>query len=462
MKTLLELAERYNIRAPRYTSYPAATAFHEGIGETDLAAAIRRSNDDPLPAPVSLYLHLPFCRSLCYYCACNRTITRPSDRTARYLDLLPEEARRVAPLLAEDRVVNHIHLGGGTPTYFPVAELRALLDELGLLFRFAPHADSDWSIEVDPRTVEPADILGLRETGFTRLSFGVQDLTPQVQKAINRELRPAALAELMAAARDAGFRSVNFDLIYGLPYQDVDNFTRTLEQVEAFSPDRIALYAYAHLPERFRAQRLLESESLPRGSAKLALLVRAIERLRGAGYEYIGMDHFARPEDALSVSRRNGTLVRNFQGYMPGPDTDLIALGSSAISFIGGAYIQNTRTVAKWETLLRNGRHPAERGYVLDADDRIRRDVIAAIMCTDEVAFADIENRYDVVFRQYFGQALERLAPLEDDGLIELGAERIRILPLGRLFLRAIAMAFDAHLPQAVGNSATQHYSRVV
>ncbi|MGA7965132.1 MAG: oxygen-independent coproporphyrinogen III oxidase [Gammaproteobacteria bacterium] len=462
MDDLLRLAERYSVRAPRYTSYPTAADFHNGIGFRDLAQAIERSNTDPQPAPLSLYLHLPFCHSLCFYCACNRVITRNTQRASEYRKLIPAEAQLLAPLIADNREVEQIHLGGGTPTYFRPQELREMLEALGSVLRFAPPSRSNWSIEIDPRTVSPDDIFSLHEIGFSRLSFGVQDLDPEVQQAINRQHAPEALESLVAATRSVGFDSLNFDLIYGLPHQNAERFERTLTHVIDLDPDRIALYGYAHLPTRFRAQRLLETEALPRGAARIALLVQAIERLTEAGYEYIGMDHFARPGDGLSRSRQAQTLVRNFQGYMPGPHGDLLGLGASAIGSLGGAYIQNTHTARDWQTAVQAGRHPAERGYILNRDDRIRRDVIGAIMCRDSVPFPEFESRHAIRFTHYFGDALRRLEPLERDGLVRCGNDRLDILPRGRLFLRAIAMLFDAHLAAAAHTVTTPRYSQVV
>lgn len=466
MNDILELTERYSVRAPRYTSYPTAADFHGGIGIADLAAAIDRSNGDAVPAPLALYVHLPFCHSLCYYCACNRVITRNTERADRYLKLIGEEAHLLAPYLTGDREVTQIHLGGGTPTYFQPAALGAMLDSLRSVFRFAAPTRSDWSIEIDPRTVSPEDIRSLRELGFNRLSFGVQDLDPKVQDAINRRLAPEVLQALVAAAREAGFGSLNFDLIYGLPHQDTGRFARTLDRVIDLGPDRIALYGYAHLPERFRAQRLLESEALPSGAARMGLLVQAIERLTGAGYEYIGMDHFSKPDDALARSRREGTLIRNFQGYMPGPETDLLSLGASAISSIGDAYIQNMRNTRDWENAVAAGRHPAERGYVLSPDDRIRRDVIMSIMCRDTLYFTEFENRYEIEFAEYFRAELKKLEPLEHDTLLVRHPDRLEITPRGRVVLRAIAMVFDSHLEHLATvnllHPKAPRYSRVV
>jgi len=336
-----------------------------------------------------------------------------------------------------------------------------MIDALGAVFPLARGPQAEWSIEIDPRTVSVDDVHALRDIGFSRVSFGVQDLDPAVQEAINRRLSPDKLAELVDAARASGMSSVNFDLIYGLPYQSRTSLARTLALVSELSPDRIALYGYAHLPHRFRAQRLLEGSALPEPRERLMLLHDAIEHFGGDGYEYIGMDHFARPDDALARSRRAGTLVRNFQGYVPGPDTDLLGLGASAISSLGGAYLQNIRSVRAWETAVSEGRPTTERGYVLDLDDRLRRDVIGAIMCRDVVPFAEFENGYDIDFHDYFGEALARLDGPEHDGLVRRYADRLEVSERGRRFLRAVAMVFDSRL--GGGRGADQPvYSRAV
>ena len=462
MENLLTLAERYDVAAPRYTSYPTAASFSRGVGPTQLAAAIERTNEDAVPGPVELYIHIPFCHSLCYYCACNRTVTRNSARVRRYMDQLVREGEGLAPLLASGREVSKIHLGGGTPTYLPPAALGKLMQGLERTFPFAPASRLEGAVEVDPRTVTADDIGALRALGFTRLSFGVQDMDPQVQAAINRVQPFEMVADLTAAVRREGFRSLNFDLIYGLPHQTMERFDRTLDQVLELAPDRIALYGYAHLPERFRAQRLLRSQALPSGRTRLAILVHAIQRLSTAGYEYIGMDHFARPDDALAQGRRAQTLIRDFQGYEPGPHTDLIGLGVSAISSLGGMYAQNRKGLREWEAAVDAATITTERGYVLDPDDRLRRDVIEAIMCRDRVPFAEFEDRHDIDFRSYFADALPRLDALEADGLVRCADRELQITPRGRLFLRAIAMCFDAYLRRQTQPGAAPRYSRVV
>lgn len=461
MKNILELAQRYDVRAPRYTSYPTAADFHEGLSPTERQDAISRTNKDPVPAPAALYLHLPFCHSLCFYCGCNKVITRNTEKTSKYLEQIAREASEVAPSLAPDRQVTHVHLGGGSPTYYSPEQLGALMASLGEAFRMAPPDEADWSIEVDPRTVSPADIRKLRDVGFRRLSFGVQDLDPQVQQAINRFTDIDTLWSLVTAAKDARFDSINFDLIYGLPYQDQTRFAKTLQQVIQMVPDRIAMYGYAHLPNRFRAQRLLEGDALPSGMAKLGLLHNAIDTLCEAGYEYIGMDHFARPNDALARSREAGTMVRNFQGYMPGPDTDLIGLGASAISSLGGLYCQNIKSVRQWGFAVETGQPTTERGYRLTQEDMLRRDVINAVMCKDVVYFDTFFRTADTSFEEHFADALEQLEPLAGDGLVRLYEDRLEITRTGRLFLRAIAMVFDEHLQNAAP-AARPVFSRVV
>lgn len=459
MTDLITLAKRYDVAAPRYTSYPTAASFQPDVRAEALAAAIRRSNEASVPAPVELYIHLPFCHSLCYYCACNRIITRNHDKVRHYMDLLVSEAAQLVPLLGQGRAVSKIHLGGGTPTYLPPAALNELMDRLAQTLEFAPPGQREAAIEVDPRSVSADDIGALKASGFTRLSFGVQDLDPKVQVAINRIQPYEMLRSLVDAVRREGFKSLNFDLIYGLPHQSVERFEHTLDQVLELAPDRIALYGYAHLPERFRAQRLLDSQNLPSGQTRLKILVRAIERLTQAGYIYIGMDHFARPDDALAVGRREQTLIRNFQGYEPGPHTDLLGIGMSAISSLGGLYAQNLKLLLPWEAAVDEGRITVERGYELRADDLLRRDVIETLMCRDTLDFVQIEQRHDIDFKTYFAGALERLHGVEADGLVRLDTDAVHITPRGRLFLRAIAMCFDAYLGQP---SQSTRYSRVV
>lgn len=462
MEDLMALARRYDVAAPRYTSYPTAACFHPGVGAEQLRDAVARTNEDAVPAPVELYLHIPFCHSLCYYCACNRVVTRNREHVEAYMERLVREGELLAPLLGAERRVTKIHFGGGTPTYLPPDALDKLLRRLEDIFPFAPPAEREGSIEVDPRTVSADDIAALRAMGFTRLSFGVQDMDVQVQTAINRIQPFEMLEELTTAARRARFASLNFDLIYGLPHQTVERFDRTLDQVLELQPERIALYGYAHLPERFRAQRLLQSQALPAGETRLAILMHSIERLTDAGYEYIGMDHFALPHDALAEGRRRQTLIRDFQGYEPGPHTDLLGLGASAISSLGGLYAQNQKSVRDWERSVEAGRLTTARGYALNEDDRVRRDVIEAVMCRDTVPFTEFEDRHDIDFDHYFADALERLEGRVADGLLTRDRRGLYITARGRLFLRAIAMLFDAYLGRPTRAADAPRYSRVV
>lgn len=459
MDDLLALAQRYDVAAPRYTSYPTAASFQPDVTPEALEAAIQRSNEAETPAPLELYIHVPFCHALCYYCACNRIVTRNSEKVRHYVDGLVNEAAHLAPHLGRNRAVRKIHLGGGTPTYLRPAALAELMERLAQTLTFAPIQHREMAIEVDPRSVSADDMGALKAAGFTRLSLGVQDLDPKVQAAINRVQPYARLQELVGAVRREGFKSLNFDLIYGLPHQNVEQFEQTLEQVLELTPDRIALYGYAHLPERFRAQRLLNQQELPSGGVRLQLLVRAIERLTEAGYIYIGMDHFARPTDALAAGRQEQTLIRNFQGYEPGPHTDLIGLGMSAISSLGDIYTQNHKSLPQWDAAV--GKHclTVERGHISSRDDRVRRDVIETIMCRDKLDFSEVEQRHAIDFEAYFAGALARLREMEADGLVKRDTKALHITSRGRLFLRAIAMCFDAYLKQP---DQKVRYSRIV
>lgn len=463
MDELLELVMRYDVRAPRYTSYPTAAHFHAGVGSHEFATAIRSTNLDAVPAPLALYVHLPYCRSLCYYCACTKIVTRNPDKVRRYQRRIVQEAALIAPLVAADRRVRHLHLGGGTPSYALTGEIAELVTGLSEHFEFVPPDEREWAIEIDPRTVAPDDLGALRAVGFNRLSFGIQDFDPDVQAAINRVQPVEAIGELVAAARYYAFDSLNFDLVYGLPRQSEAGFARTLDRVLEFNPDRVALYGYAHLPERFRAQRLIREEDLPLGMDKLGLLASAIRRLGAAGYSHIGMDHFARPGDALAKARNKGRLIRNFQGYAPGPSPDLIGLGVSAISSLGGLYAQNTKSVSAWESAIDAGRLPTDKGFELSTNDLLRRDVIEAVMCRDEVHYDEFEARYGIDFREHFHDALGGLDQAERDDLVRRSDSSLGITPLGRLFLRAIAMVFDGHLAgQPAGMQSPASYSRVV
>ncbi|MGL6213207.1 oxygen-independent coproporphyrinogen III oxidase [Billgrantia desiderata] len=440
------LVEKYDRPGPRYTSYPTAPQFHAAFAEDDYRAAAERSNRVASPKPLSVYVHIPFCKSLCYYCACNKIITHNTERAAEYLSWLKQEIGVQGALFDETRRMTQLHLGGGTPTYLSNAQLGELMAALDEAFHFAPVEEREFSLEVDPRTVTPAQIHELHDLGFNRLSFGVQDFDTNVQKAVNRLQSEEQVVELVAAAREAGFQSVSVDLIYGLPLQTVASFDATLDKIIALRPDRIASYSYAHLPELFKAQRLIRPEDMPPPERKLELLELTIRRLTAAGYVYIGMDHFALPDDELTLARENGTLQRNFQGYSTHADCDMIGLGITSIGKVGDSYSQNVKETAQYQARLEEGRLPVMRGYRLNDDDRLRRDVINALMCHGRIDFANIEARHDIVFRDYFAEALAQLEEMQADGLLTIGAGVIEVLPAGRLMMRNMAMAFDAYL----------------
>lgn len=451
------LVEKYDRPGPRYTSYPTAPQFQAAFAEDDYRDQAALSHRVAAPKPLSVYVHVPFCESLCYYCACHKIVTHRRERAAEYLALLKREIALQAALFDSGRLLTQLHLGGGTPTYLNNAQLGELMDALAAAFRFAPPEDREFSLEVDPRTVTPEQLHELRALGFNRLSFGVQDFDPEVQAAVNRVQGEAEVAALMTAARDAGFHSVSVDLIYGLPRQTVASFAATLDKIVALRPDRIATYSYAHLPERFKAQRLIRDEDMPPPERKLELLELTIRRLTEAGYAYIGMDHFALPDDELVRAQREGTLQRNFQGYSTHADCDLIGLGVSAIGKVGDGYSQNVKEIAAYRERLEAGRLPVLRGYRLDDEDRLRRDVIHDLMCHGRVDVDAIEARHSIDFASHFADALAALAPMRDDGLITLGQRRLEVCPPGRLMLRNLAMTFDAYL----GGDAVR-YSRTV
>lgn len=441
-----ELLRRYDMPGPRYTSYPTAPHFAEGFGEADFRSIAQRSNEDPIPRQLSLYVHVPYCRSPCFYCGCNRVITRDEAKGRIYLDRLQREIAMLAPLFDRDREVVQLHLGGGTPNFLAPRLLRELVDCLGRQFSFSHALERDFSIELDPRFVTPDDIAMLSAIGFNRTSLGVQDFDPAVQKAINREQGIDDTLAIIDACRRYGMRSVNVDLIYGLPKQTLEGFGRTLDTVVAARPDRLAIYGYAHMPRLFKAQRQIHDEDLPTPEAKLALLELAVERLGEAGYEYIGMDHFALPDDELAKAQREGGLHRNFMGYTTHAQTDLVGFGVSAISHIGDSFSQNHRDLPSWEAAVDEGRLPIWRGLLLGNDDVLRADLIQQLMCQGEIDVRRVEKTYGISFGEYFQDALAALRPLQEDGLVQCPPGTIRATPRGRALLRIIAMCFDRYL----------------
>jgi oxygen-independent coproporphyrinogen-3 oxidase len=455
-----ELLTRYDVVGPRYTSYPTAPNFRDDFGERQYRVAARGSNEDPIPRPLSLYVHVPFCESPCFYCGCTRLITREHGSVEPYLDHLEREIALQGELFDADRAVVQLHLGGGTPNFLSVDELERLTGLLAEHFNLELEDDRDYSVELDPRYLAPGFVAALAELGFNRVSFGVQDLDPDVQRAINRIQPASQTGEAVAAAREAGMRSVNLDLIYGLPKQNPESFARTLESVTALRPERIALYAYAHLPERFKAQRQISASDLPAPPVKLALLGTAIRELTQAGYRYIGMDHFALPNDALARAQDAGTLQRNFQGYSTHGHCDLIGLGMSAISHVDGCYAQNVRDLPGYYHKLAHRELPITRGLELDGEDELRAELIQSIMCRGRVQFDDFERRFGIRFDRHFGRELASLTALAADGLVQLHEYGFSVTPRGRLLLRVVAMAFDSSFqrPQA----PLRGFSRVI
>lgn len=441
-----ELLRRFDVSGPRYTSYPTADRFVEAFTADDYSQALthRRGGTAGIGLPLSLYVHIPFCESLCYYCACNKIITKHHDRATSYLRYLSREVDLHVERIGLGQTVSQLHFGGGSPTFLSDDELRELMAMLRRSFTFAP--GGEYSIEVDPRTIDPSRLDTLAELGFNRLSFGVQDFDTAVQKAVHRIQPAEQVFSLVAAARTKGFESVNVDLIYGLPQQSPESFDRTLAQVVELRPDRIALYAYAHLPERFKPQRRINTVELPSGASKVSMLARSLAAFMGAGYVYVGMDHFALPDDALAVAKRQGRLHRNFQGYSTQPDCDLIALGVSSIGRIGATYSQNAKTLEEYYDFLDQGRFPIVKGLALTRDDLVRRAVIMALMCQGQLQFESIELAYLVDFKAYFAKELEALKALADQGLVTLDDSGIQVTPTGWFFVRAVAMVFDLHL----------------
>ncbi|HYL90632.1 MAG TPA: oxygen-independent coproporphyrinogen III oxidase [Burkholderiales bacterium] len=451
------LIRRYDVAGPRYTSYPTADRFVEAFGDAELKQWLAKRNIGGISQPLSVYVHLPFCESICYYCGCNKVVTRDHGRSVKYIKYLEKELAALAPLLSGNARICQLHWGGGTPTFLSHEEMSALMGALDS--HFTRSADFECAIEVDPRHSPPGTLEFLAKLGFNRVSLGVQDFDPDVQKAVHRIQPEDMTRRVVAEARANGFRSVNFDLIYGLPKQTLDSFNRTLDRVIALDPDRIALYNYAHLPTIFKPQRRILPADLPSAETKLQIMTLAIGRLTRAGYLYIGMDHFARPDDELAIAQRQGRLQRNFQGYSTFPESDLIGLGISAIGRIGPTYYQNVKRLDEYYATLDDGRLPVVRGLELSADDLVRRAVIQALACHFRVSIESIEDAYLVNFRQYFAAEMKDLRRLQEEGLVDVSEEWITVTPRGRLLVRVVCMAFDRYLREA---QARAQYSRVI
>ena len=451
------LIRQFDRAGPRYTSYPTADRFVEAFGPDAYSRGLEERKIGRLARPLSLYVHLPFCSTICYYCACNKIITKDHGRSAKYLRYLGREMALVEATLGTRQRIDQLHWGGGTPTFLNQQELRELMGSIRSHFEL--DAQAECSIEVDPRSADAETIHTLAEIGFNRISVGVQDFDPGVQRAVNRIQSYEQTAAVVEAARAAGFKSVNVDLIYGLPKQDTERFHETINKVLVLNPDRIALYNYAHLPTVFKPQRRINEAEMPTAETRLDLMLLAIRSLTLGGFRYIGMDHFAKPGDDLATAQRLGTLHRNFQGYTTRPECDLVGLGVSAIGAVGPAYAQNVKTLDEYYDCLDQGKFAVLRGIELTKDDLVRRAVIQALMCSFEVSIEAIEVGHLIDFKRYFATELQELREYASMGLVDLDDEWITVTPRGRLLVRAVCMIFDYHLRTA---QARARYSKVI
>jgi len=451
------LIKRYDIPGPRYTSYPTAADFNEHITANDLLSNLQSSKSNQ--HDLSLYVHIPFCKNICYYCACNKVITKNTDLADIYLKHLLNEVKLISAHLKSNQQVKQLHFGGGTPTFLTNTQISQIINTLKDNFNFSKNdADNDFGIEIDPREASWQTIGFLRELGFNRISFGVQDLNNEVQRAVNRVHDFSLIDNLIMAARTLAFHSINIDLIYGLPKQTADKFAETITQIIELRPDRISLFNYAHLPSRFKPQRRINNDELPNSNTKLKILRASIISLQNTGYRYIGMDHFALPEDELAIAQNQHLLQRNFQGYSTHINCDLLGFGSSAISSIGNLYSQNFSDLNAYQECLSHNKLAVWRGIISNQDDQIRRYIISEIMCHGYLDIGAIENKFKLNFADYFSDNLTKLKPMVDDGLLEINPKYLKVLPVGKLLVRVIAMQFDSYLPKA----QTSRFSKVI
>ena len=453
----LELIKRYDTAGPRYTSYPTAVQFSEDYGIDDYLRNAELSNHGG--QALSLYVHLPFCDTICYYCACNKIITKDRSKADPYLQRLHREIEMQAKLFDPARKVDQLHWGGGTPTFISHQQMRELMDVTRRHFNLHDDDSGEYSIEIDPREVSRESISLLREIGFNRMSLGVQDFNPVVQKAVNRIQSEDQTLTALNGAREEGFKSISVDLIYGLPFQTVESFNHTLQRIIDINPDRLSVFNYAHLPELFKPQRRINEDELPEPSVKLDILESTIEKLTAAGYVYIGMDHFAKPDDELAVAQKNGLLYRNFQGYATHADCDLVGLGITSIGTVGRSFAQNVKTMEEYLERIDSGQLAVFRGVEIDDDDIIRRHAIMQLICHFELDIAQFENRNNINFKQYFSDELNQLAIMHEDGLLDLSDEAIRVTDKGRLLIRNICMVFDRYLKKP---QQTRRFSRAI
>lgn len=446
----LDLLQKYDQPGPRYTSYPTIPYFKKTVGEKEYLYHLQREDLAKSEESISLYFHLPFCDTLCYFCGCNMMVVRRQEKIDTYLEYLSKEIALIRPLINSARKVKQLHWGGGSPTSLSPKQITRLGKIINFYFEFDSSAEI--GVEIDPRGLTREHLEALAEIGFNRCSIGVQDFNPQVQQTVNRIQSVEITERTITWARELGFHSVNIDLMYGLPFQTVDSFAKTLEIVLDLKPDRLAIFNYAHLPQLIKHQRLIKGEWLPRPNEKLELLKLSIEKLTSSGYVYIGMDHFAKPNDELAKAMKEGTLYRNFQGYSTHAGLNLISFGITSISMLTNIYVQNLKKLIPYYQTIESGHLPIFRGVVLNKDDRLRREVITKLMCHFLLEKSDIETKYHLNFDQYFARELENLKEMEADGLIELHPERLKVTTKGRLFIRNIAMQFDAYLDRTKEN----------
>ncbi|WP_293647866.1 oxygen-independent coproporphyrinogen III oxidase [Thiolapillus sp.] len=450
------LIAKYDQSGPRYTSYPTAVQFHDGFTAENYATIARQTNASG--RPLSLYFHIPFCDTICFYCACNKVATKDRSKGDEYLQRLYREIALQGELFDRDRPVEQLHWGGGTPTFISHAEMRQLMKVTGEHFHLLDNDQGEYSIEIDPREATAETVAVLRDIGFNRMSLGVQDFDPQVQKAVNRIQSEEETLAVLNAARAEGFRSVSIDLIYGLPHQTRESFSATLDRIIEVGPDRLSVFNYAHLPQIFKPQRRIEVNELPPPEVKLEILHMTASKLADAGYVYIGMDHFARPDDELAVAQREGTLYRNFQGYSTHANCDLIGMGITSIGSVGNCYTQNIKELDAYYERIDAGQLPVFRGIELSKDDELRRDVITQLICHFALDFHAVEKRWNIDFKTYFGTELKSLQNMVEDGLLEISDAGIKVMPVGQMLIRNICMVFDAYLKDSKG----QRFSKVI
>ncbi len=453
----IDLIKRYDKSGPRYTSYPTAVSFTPDYVEEDFNRHAKQSNINN--GPLSLYFHIPFCDTICFYCACNKIATKDYSKTGEYLQYLYREMDMQAKLFDSSRVVQQLHWGGGTPTFLNHDEIAELMAYTRKTFNLLDDDSGDYSIEIDPRSVSKETIKLLRDVGFNRFSLGVQDVDKVVQKAVNRIQPIAETQAIIDACRENNAHSISVDLIYGLPLQTVEGFAKTLQTVIEMNPDRLSVFNYAHLPHIFKPQRRINEDELPSAEAKLDILQQSIETLTQAGYEYIGMDHFAKPNDELAIAQAEGTLHRNFQGYTTHAECDLIAVGVSSISSVSNSYSQNEKVLDGYYAAIDAGRLPIIRGLSLTEDDILRRTIIQQLSCHFALDFKVIEQQYGIEFSNYFIKELEELKPMQGDNLLTLPDSSIQVSPAGRMLIRNICMVFDEHLRQ---QTTKQSFSKVI